>query len=186
MTHQALFYSSCPIQAEPASCLKRQVGAGMRVSHSASLIFQRLPGQQALDQVPGCLWLIRAQSSITGAGQTRAYQTRRRAGKLRYCRISERALQRSSGDQCTSSSYADAPCLYLIWVHRLQHRKNQLSGWSKQSLFNVCSPPDCGGFVLWDSSLHVPEALCCRFSGNRQIYGFGIWWVNPHVESYHL
>lgn len=72
-----------------------------------------------------------------------------------------------AGDHRTSCSYADAFNLYLLCFHPLQHLENQLSGWSKKSLFNMCSPSDCGGFVPWDSSLHVPEALICRFTGNR-------------------
>ena len=49
--------------------------------------------------------------------------------------------------QCTSS-YADAPHLYLLCVHSVQHPKNQFSGWLRQSFFNMCSPANCGGLVL--------------------------------------
>ena len=64
-------------------------------------------------------------------------------------------------------SCADYAHFYFLRVHSLQHPKNQLSEWSKQSLFNMCSPPEYSGFVLWDSSLHVSEALSCRFTGKR-------------------
>lgn len=64
-------------------------------------------------------------------------------------------------------SCADSAHFYFLSVHPLQHPKNQLSEWLKQSLFNMCSPPVCGCFVLWDSSFRIPEAFSYRFTGNR-------------------
>ena len=45
-------------------------------------------------------------------------------------------------------SCADSAHFYFLSVHPLQHPKNQLNEWLKQSLFNMCSPLECSEFVL--------------------------------------
>lgn len=91
-----------------------------------------------------------------------------------------------AGIHHTSCSHANAPNLHLLCIHPLQHPENQLRGWSKQKPFQHALP---NTVVVLFYGTALSAYLKPSATDSEEIdkfISFGVWCINPNVESYHL